>query len=122
MTLRITAALVALMLLSGGCAARHGRPILGGSAVPERSGTVAGIVTSSNGMPIEGRRVSAINIVTEMHYDAVTSSNGGYTIMVPEGRYRLEVELRGGEQVAKQPELTHVSLGDLDEMLDFVVR
>ena len=121
MTLRTAAAMVVLLMLSSGCAARHGRPIIGGSTVPNPTGTISGNVTTTTGTPLEGRRVSAIDMATEVHYDATTSKGGGYTIKVPPGRYRLEVELRGGDQIARQPEQTNVNVGDLDETMNFVI-
>src|ERR1043165_1426563 len=83
MSQRTAAAMVVLLMLSGGCAARHGRPIIGGSTVPNQTGTISGNVTSSAGTPLEGRRVSAIDMATEAHYEATTSKGGGYTIQVP---------------------------------------
>jgi hypothetical protein len=65
--------------------------------------------------------VSAIDIATEMHYDATTASNGGFTIKVPLGHYRLEVELRGGEQIVQQPEQTHITTADVDAQMNFVI-
>jgi hypothetical protein len=113
--------MVVLLMLSGGCAARHGRPLIGGTVVPNPTGTISGRVESSTGTPVEGRRVSAIDMATEAHYDATTANNGGYTIKVPPGRYRLEVALRGGEQLAQQPRQTNVDAGDVDEDLNFVI-
>ena len=121
MTLRMPTVMVVLMLLGSGCAARHGRPLLGGSTTPERTGTVSGTVRTATGTPIGGRRVSAIDVATEAHYDATTADSGGYTIKVPTGKYRLEVELRGGDVIATQPSQTTVNLGDLDAQLDFVI-
>ena len=121
MRLRMLALPCVVVILSGACAARHGRPIVGGSVIPNPTGTISGNVTSSTGTPLDGRRVSAIDVTTAMHYDATTAKNGGYTIKVPPGRYRLEVELRGGDQLAKQPMPTQVNVGDVDEELDFVV-
>ena len=121
MRLRTAAAMAVLLMLSGGCAARHGRPLIGGSTIPNPTGTISGNVTSTTGTPLEGRRVSAINMANETHYDATTARDGGYTMKVPPGRYRLEVELRGGDQLAKQPEQTNVTAGDVDEELNFVV-
>ncbi len=116
------AAMVLFLVLSGGCIdMRHGRPIVGGTVVPNPTGTISGTVTSSAGTPLEGRRVSAIDIGTQMHYDATTANTGGYTIKVPLGHYRLEVELRGGEQLARQPEETHITTGDVDAQLNFVI-
>ena len=117
-----TTATVLVLALSSACVeARHGRPIVGGSVVPNPTGTISGMVTNSAGTPLEGRRVSAIDLTTEQHYDATTAKNGGYTIKVPPGRYRMEVELRGGDQLAQQPEQTNVNVGDVDAQLNFVV-
>lgn len=121
MSLRAAAAMVVLLMLSGGCGARHGRPLIGGSTIANPTGTLSGTVTSSTGTPLEGRRVSAINMATEQRYDVTTATNGGYTIKVPTGRYRLEVELRGGDQLGTQPEQRQVNVGDVDEKLDFVI-
>jgi hypothetical protein len=115
-------ATVLVLTLSSACVeTRHGRPIVGGSVVPNPTGTISGMVTNSAGTPLEGRRVSAIDLTTEQHYDATTAKNGGYTIKVPPGRYRMEVELRGGDQLAQQPEQTNVNVGDVDAQLNFVV-
>ena len=114
--------MVLFLALSSGCVeARHGRPIVGGSVVSNPSGTISGTVTNSSGTPLEGRRVTAIATTTEQHYDATTANNGGYTIKVPPGRYRLEVELRGGDQLAQQPEQTNVNVGDVDAQMNFVI-
>ena len=121
MTLRTASAMVVLLVLSSGCGARHGRPIIGGSTIPNPTGTISGNVTTTAGTPLEGRRVSAIDMATEQHYDATTASNGGYTVKVPPGKYRLEMELRGGDQLARQPDQINVTAGDVDETINFVV-
>jgi hypothetical protein len=113
--------MVVLLMLGSGCAARHGGPVLGGSTTPERTGTVSGTVRAADGSPLSGRRVSAIDMATEAHYDATTAASGGFTIIVPSGKYRLEVELRGGDVIATQPAPTDVNVGDLDAQLDFVI-
>ena len=50
-----------------------------------------------------------------------TATNGGYTVQVPEGKYRLEVELRPNETLASAPAETEVNRGDLDSGRDFAV-
>ena len=66
--------------------------------------------------------VTAINTATNAKYESTTAANGGYTIKVPEeGRYRIEVELRDGEVVAKGPGETVVNNGDLDPGRDFEI-
>ena len=89
--------------------------------MPNPTGTISGMVTNSAGTPLEGRRVSAIDLTTEQHYDATTAKNGGYTIKVPPGTYRIEIELQGSERVAKAPDVTKVNKSDLDPHRDIVI-
>ena len=122
MTLRMPMVMVVLLLLGSGCAARPGGPLLGGSTI-ERTGMVSGTVRATAGEALGGRRISAIDIrAADAHYDATTALSGRYTIEVPASRYRLEVELRGGEVIVTQPSQTNVNAGDLDAQLDFVIR
>ena len=64
-------------------------------------GTVAGIVSTTTKAAVPDRKATAVNVTTGARFDATTGPNGGYTIKVPEGTYRLEVELRPGETVAE---------------------
>ena len=109
----------ATLLTSLAC---HPRPVIDtGSKPPVVRGTIAGIVSTSANAAVAGRKVTAIDAVTGKRYDATTGANGGYTIQVPEGTYRLEVELQQGEQVAKQPAETKIGKADLDPHRDFVI-
>ena len=105
-------------------AACHARPVLntGTNPAPTVGGTVAGLVTTGDAtVAVPSRKVTAIETTTGLRYDATTAANGGYTIQVPEGTYRIEVELRAGEVVAKQPDPTAVTNGDLDTGRDFMI-
>ena len=115
--MRLLLAAVMVAIGSAGC---HPGPIL---AKPEIvGGTIAGIVkTSDANVAVPGRRVSAIEVTTGTRVDATTGANGGYTVQVPIGTYRLELELKGSEVLAKQPRQTHVNNGDLDPGRDFVI-
>ena len=42
-------------------------------------------------------------------------------MQVPEGTYRLDVELMAGEALATRPDPTHINSGDLDAERNFVV-
>jgi hypothetical protein len=64
---------------------------------------------------------SLAETTTGARYDTTTATNGGYTVQVPEGSYRIEVELRPGETLVKQPEPTHVKNSDLDPGRNFVI-
>jgi len=85
-------------------------------------GTIAGIVkTADSSVAVPGRKVTVIEVKTGSRHETTTATNGGYTIQVPEGTYRFEIELRPGESLAKQPEQTHVGNSDLDTTRDFVI-
>ena len=89
---------------------------------PSVGGTIAGIVTTEDlSVPLLSRKVTAIDVRSGSRFDATTGTNGGYTIQVPEGTYRVEVELRGNETLVKRPAETHVNNGDLDPARDFVI-
>lgn len=120
-----TRALPALILMLGSLIAAvgcHGAVI---SAEPELKvgGTIAGIVRATDGsIPLVTRKVTAIHAESGAKFETTTGVNGGYTIKVPEeGRYRIEVELRDGEVVAKGPEETVINNGDLDPGRDFEI-
>jgi len=84
-------------------------------------GTIAGIVSTSSNAAVPGRKVTAIATAGGKRVEATTGVNGGYTIQVPAGTYRLEVELKPGEKVAKQPGETKIGKGDLDAQRHFVI-
>jgi hypothetical protein len=111
-----------LALIVGLSAACHPGPVIDTSPKRSVGGTIAGIVTTSDStVAVPGRKVTAIEVSSGSHYDVTSGANGGYTIKVPEGTYRLEIELRGGEALAKRPEQTHINNGDLDPHRDFVI-
>ncbi len=118
----LAAFVAAVLVLSLGCGGQRG-PIIGGATkVPGVGGTIAGIVTADGGsIALSARKVTAINAETGTRFEASTASSGGYTIQVPKGQYRLEVELRPGEMLATQPGSTDVNVGDLDAQRNFDV-
>jgi hypothetical protein len=116
--MRTPVVLVIALLSSLAC---HPGPVIDtGAKPPAVGGTIAGIVSDGNA-PIAGRKVTAIEIASGARYDATTATNGGYTIKVPQGTYRLEVELKSGERVVKQPDQTKIDKSDLDTKRDFVI-
>lgn len=115
--MRLTNAL--LVFTAFASAACHPGPVLTPKA--DVGGTIAGIVSAEDNSAVPGRKVTAVDVATSQRYEATTGVNGGYTIKVPEGTYRLEVELRSGEQVMKQPDETRIQKSDLDPRRDFVI-
>ena len=116
--MRLISVLVLFIVLV--TAACHPGPIL--TPKLPAGGTIAGIVSSEANAAITGRKVTAIDVATGTRYEATTGANGGYTIQVPEGTYRLEVELGAGEVVVKQPAETRIDKSDLDPQLHFTIR
>ena len=114
------ATITTLLAVSVACHPFRG-PVIGGTA-QQVGGTIAGIVSATGGTTaLASRKVTAINTATQAHYDTTTAANGGYTLKVPEGTYKIEIELRPGESLSKQPGETRINNWDLDSGLDFVV-
>jgi hypothetical protein len=116
--MRLLALFVCVAALSIAC---HPGPIV--DTKPNKvGGTIAGIVkTTDSSVAVPGRKVTVIDVKTGARHETTTGTNGGYTIQVPEGTYRFEIELRPGETLAKQPDQTHVNNSDLDASRDFVI-
>ena len=112
---------IPLVLLALAGVACHPGPVIGGGPKQPVGGTIAGIVSTDAKVAVTGRKVTAIDTAKGTKFDATTGANGGYTIKVPEGTYRLEVELLPGETVTKQPNETKVNRSDLDPRRDFVI-
>src|SRR5947209_18327080 len=111
--MRFSWILLASAVLTAAC---HPGPVIDvGAKQPSVGGTIAGIVTTADAsVAVPGRKVTATETMTGSRYDTTTATNGGYTIKVPEGPCRIEVELRAGAALAKQPDRTHVTNSALD--------
>ena len=103
-----------------GC--RTGTPVVDrGEKPPTQAGTIAGHIRTSGDAAVVSRVVRAVSVSTGEKFETSTNNAGTYTLKVPPGRYRLEVELREGERLTKQPEETQVNPSDLDPDRDFVI-
>jgi Carboxypeptidase regulatory-like domain len=112
---------LAALLYSGAC--RRGVPVVDlGPKPPAARGTITGIVRGpdeASGMP--GRIVEVVNVATGEKATATTVENGGFTIQLPKGKYRLELQLRPGEAIVKRPDIVDLGSGDIDSHIEFVV-
>jgi carboxypeptidase family protein len=99
----------------------HPGPVVGPGGRPDAPGTIAGIVTFEGNAPVAGRKVTVINTTTAAKFEATTAANGGYTIQVPHGTYKIDVELQPGERVVRQPPPTKIDKSDLDPHRDIVI-
>ena len=116
----LLAGMVAL-LYSGAC--RRGMAAIDlGPKPPVAQSTITGIVRGPEGAgAMVGRTVELINVATGEQHTATTASNGGLTIELPHGRYRLELPLRDGEILSKRPGTVDLDRGDIDSHIEFVV-
>ena len=115
-------ALGVFALLSIG-ACRQGVPVIDTSPAPaEANGTISGTVRGPEGTSsIDGRVVEVVNIDTGDRQRATTNSAGGFTFKLPPGKYRVEVTLRDGESIVKQPGVIQLNKSDVDAHADFVI-
>jgi hypothetical protein len=118
MRLRLTCAVVA-MLSSLAC--HPSRPVIDPGPRPDVGGSISGMVSANDGAALGARKVVAVNMKTGARVETSTATTGGYTMRVPPGTYRLELEVRPGEKLVALPDPTDVDPGDLDAGRNFVV-
>ncbi|MBI2188592.1 MAG: carboxypeptidase regulatory-like domain-containing protein [Acidobacteria bacterium] len=118
MNLRTSCTAIAVLL---SLACHPSRPVVDPGPRPDVGGSISGIVSASDGSPLGARKVVAVNTATGARVEASSTATGGYTMRVPPGTYRLEVETRPGETLAVTPDPTEVDPGDLDAGRNFVV-
>jgi hypothetical protein len=112
---------IAALLVFGGC--RRGVPVVDvGPKSPNPQGPITGIVRGPDGSAaMVGRTVEAINTTTGERRSGKTADHGGFTIVVPPGKYRLELTLKDGEAIVKRPGIVDLDKGDIDSHIEFVL-
>jgi hypothetical protein len=112
---------VMLVLAMAGCMPRG--PVIDTTDKPPAvSGTISGMVrAAATKAPLSARRVTATDVASGKTFETSTAANGGYTMQVPIGRYRLDVELQPGEAVVEAPSPLEISSSDLDAGRDFTI-
>ena len=119
---RYAAVALAAVLAATGC--RTGRPIYDSSHENHQTpGTIGGILRAGiGGEPVADRRVIAVSLSdATQRYPATTNVTGGFSIKVPPGKYRLEVDLRDGERILRSPGTIDINKSDLDANLEVVI-
>ena len=113
--------LMAALAAAGGC--RTGQPIYDSTPEDRQTpGTIAGIVRAGEGgEPVVGRKIEAVGLSGGRRYSATTSVTGGFSIPVPPGKYRLELDLGDGERVLRSPGTIDINESDLDANLEVVI-
>ena len=112
---------IVALLLSGGC--RRGAPVVDlGPKPADARGTLSGIVRGPAGTaPVVGREVQIVNTETGARHTAQTAANGGFTIQLASGKYRVELPLRDGETLVTRPGVVDLGHGDIDSHVEIVL-
>lgn len=120
--MRFCSAVVVAAIFAAGCGLSRGSVLSTGEKPANTGGTISGLVrASSDNAPLSGRKVTVTNLETGQKLEASTAVNGGYTIKVPQGNYRIEVELRPGEVITAKPDDVHITGSDLDAGRNFSI-
>jgi carboxypeptidase family protein len=78
----------------------HPKPVIVTTSSVTVGGTIAGVLNGPSESTLGNRTITVINLETGQRYQTTTGMNGGYSMQVPPGNYRLDIELRNGEQLA----------------------
>jgi hypothetical protein len=106
-----TAAALLLPLAMVRC--RSATPLLGAGDAPAH-GTVAGTVSGPTALgPVAERQVVAIELESGRRHSTKTNMLGAFSLLLPAGRYRLEVALAEGEEIIQAPGIIALDHGDV---------
>jgi hypothetical protein len=109
------------MVMLSSLACHPTRPVIDPGPRPDVSGSISGMASANDGTALSARRVVAVNMETGARVETSTAPTGGYTMRVPPGTYRLELEMQAREALVTLLDPTEVDPGDLDAGRNFVV-
>ena len=116
----LTVGILALLMVT---ACRRGGSDIDTAPQPSAAdGTLSGTVRGSAGVnPIDGRRVEVVNVDTGERQRATTNVAGGFSFRLRPGKYRVELALRDGESLIRQPGVIDLDRSEADTQAHFVV-
>lgn len=114
---------VGLLTLLSVTACRRGVPIIDTAPRPTQAdGTISGTVRGPEGTSsLEGRLVEVVNVDTGERQSVTTNAAGGFSFKLKPGKYRVNLPLREGESLVRQPGVIDLNRSDVDAHADFVV-
>lgn len=91
-------------------------------AAAQPRGTISGTIRGPEGTTaVEGRVVDVIDVTTNRRQRLTTDQNGGFSVTLDPGDYRVVLTLLDGEAIVRQPGVIHVDRSDVDTDADFVI-
>jgi hypothetical protein len=111
----LTVGLFMLLTLTG---CRSSVATEAGATATAPAATISGSVQGPQSV---GRIVEVVNVDTNERQKVNTNQTGRFTFRVTPGKYRVEVRLRDGEALVKQPGVMNVSRTDIDARADFLI-
>jgi len=116
----VIASVVAALGVSG---CRPGVPVIDTAPKPvEAEGTISGTVRGPEGTsPVDNRIVEVVNVDSGERQRVTTNNAGGFSFKLKPGKYRVELTLREGEGIVKQPGIISLNRSDVDAHADFVI-
>lgn len=114
-------AMVILVVAGAGC--RQRAPVVDLALKPAAAhGTLSGTVSGPAGASVaDGRVVEAVNLDTGERQQAVTNKAGGFSFRLPPGKYRVQLALRDGESIVKEPGVIDLNRRGVDAHADIVI-
>jgi hypothetical protein len=92
------------------------------AAAAPSDGTIHGTLRGPEGTTVlDGRLVEVINVGTGQRQRATTNTAGAFSFKLKPGKYRVEVPLRGGETLLRQPGLIELDRSEADARADVVL-
>ena len=114
---------ITVLVSVGALGCRRALPVVGPGAPGAQSKvTISGTVRGpERTIAVDNRIVELVNLTTSERTRVATNEDGGYAVRVQPGDYRVELRLREGEALVRQPGIIHVSRAGGDADGDFVV-
>jgi carboxypeptidase family protein len=114
---------VGLLILCSVNACQRGVPAIDTAPkAVQGDGTIAGTVRGGEGTsPVDGRTVEVINVDTGQRHRVSTTTTGSFSFKLHPGTYRVQLTLRDGESLVRQPGLIQLNTSDVESTADFVV-
>ena len=111
-----------LIVLTAAWGCRRTPPVLETDPVTQARVVIEGRIRGpERSTSIDGRTVELVNLTTLERRRAATDEGGGFTFEVQPGDYRVELRLRDGEALVRQPGVIHVNLSEAGADADFVI-